>query len=261
MPRRSLASMSVNSHPYQSYPFIYSHYLLPHTSYKRNRIVVDSHHSSVTIILINMRFFLILCAIAVAVATPVEKESRIVGGNTAARGQFPHQVSVRDFDNEHLCGGWIHTSRWIVSSGRVLFGRTIADTQVVVGTNLLSEGGYEYQLSRIIVHPNFNDYNLDNNLALLEILFEIDFYPTVQPIPLATFEITGTTTAVVAGWGQVNETSSLSDSLQWIYVDTLVREKYEKSHWGSDPSNVFLSPLHRPMMSAENGTLSSTGTS
>lgn len=188
--------------------------------------MIDSDHSIVTIsVVINMRLFLILCAVAaVAVGSPLEKQSRIVGGNTAAVGQFPHQASVRDFDNVHLCGGWIHTSRWIVSSGHVLSGRTIANTQVVAGTNSLSEGGFEYQLSRVIVHPNFNEYNLDNNLALLETLFDIDFYPTVQPIPLATFDITGTTTAVVAGWGQITETGPLSDSLQWIYVDTLVNK-------------------------------------
>lgn len=175
-----------------------------------------------------MRQLLVFCAVvAVALASP---QGRIVGGHAAAEGQFPHQVSVRNFDNLHLCGGWIHTARWIITAGHVLAERTISNTQVVVGTNSLSTGGFEYQLSRIIVHPNFNAYNLDNNLALLETIFEIDFYTNVRPIPLATTEITGTTTAVVAGWGHNINDGQFTDGMHWIYVSTITNEECRSRH-------------------------------
>ncbi|XP_045898719.1 transmembrane protease serine 3 [Micropterus dolomieu] len=46
---------------------------------------------------------------------------RIVGGNVSKSGQFPWQVSLH-FNNEHLCGGSIITSRWIVTAAHCVYG-------------------------------------------------------------------------------------------------------------------------------------------
>jgi hypothetical protein len=44
-------------------------------------------------------------------------ESRIIGGNDAYLGQFPHMVSLRLIEtNRHFCGGAILNDRWILSA-------------------------------------------------------------------------------------------------------------------------------------------------
>lgn len=176
-----------------------------------------------------MRFFLVLFAVVVAVvASP--PQSRIVGGNVAAEAQFPHQASVRDFENEHLCGGWIHTVKWIVSAAHCTNGRSISNTMVVVGTNSLTQGGFEYELSRIINHPGFNS-GMDNNLSLLEILHEIDLYPNVRPIPIAgQTPVTSRTTAVVTGWGRTEQDGPLANTLNWVALRTLTNAECRERH-------------------------------
>lgn len=164
-----------------------------------------------------MRLFLVFFAVVAAVAAG--PQGRIVGGNAAASDQFPHQASVRDFENNYLCGGWIYSRKWIVSAAHCNHGRTISNTRIVVGTSSLSEGGQEYDLSRIILHPNFNS-GFDHNLALLEILYELDLYPNVRPIPIAT-TTPERNSGLVTGWGHTQQDGQFSDNLQWIYVETL----------------------------------------
>lgn len=178
-----------------------------------------------------MRLFLVLFAvIAACSASPFTQQGRIVGGNVASDGQFPHQASVRDSHNTHLCGGWMHSVKWVVSAAHCTIGRSIADTIVVVGTNTLSEGGQEYELSRIINHPGFRPTDMEDNLSLLEILYEIDLYINVRPIPMATENLVGTTTGFVAGWGSIENPGNFSDSLRWVSQATLTNEECRERH-------------------------------
>lgn len=45
-----------------------------------------------------------------------EWEGRIVGGSTAAAGQFPHMASLRTSGNTYFCGGFIINNRWAGSA-------------------------------------------------------------------------------------------------------------------------------------------------
>lgn len=174
-----------------------------------------------------MRLFLVL--FAVVAATLASPQGRILGGQTAAEGQFPHQVSVRDFQSHHLCGGWIYSTKWIVTAAHCTYGRTISNTIIVVGTNTLSEGGHEYELSRIMNHPDFSAA-MHHNIALLEVLYEIDLYPNIRPIPMATEYMERPTTAVVSGWGQVTDPGNFSDRLQWVSQSTLTNVNCRARH-------------------------------
>lgn len=169
-----------------------------------------------------MRGLIVLFAlVAAALATP---QGRIVGGNRAAEGQFPHQASVRDYENHHLCGGWIYSAKWVVSAAHCNYGRSISNTMVVVGTNSLVEGGYEYEITRIYIHPQFNS-GLDHNLALLEILYQLEINPHIQPIPIATENMNRATNAVISGWGDSDNSGNFSETLNWIYLPTLTNEQ------------------------------------
>uniref|UniRef100_A0A3B5LFZ3 Peptidase S1 domain-containing protein n=1 Tax=Xiphophorus couchianus TaxID=32473 RepID=A0A3B5LFZ3_9TELE len=45
----------------------------------------------------------------------------IVGGNISKPGQFPWQVSLH-FQREHICGGSIITSSWVLTAAHCVYG-------------------------------------------------------------------------------------------------------------------------------------------
>jgi secreted trypsin-like serine protease len=61
--------------------------------------------------------FLIFSAALGASLPRNDIESRIIGGNEASLGQFPHMVSIRLVErNQHFCGGAVLNDRWILSA-------------------------------------------------------------------------------------------------------------------------------------------------
>lgn len=199
-----------------------------------------------------MNVILVLCVLlSVAFSSEAAslQQGRIIGGAPAAPHQFPHTASIRNTLDVHLCSGFIRSSRWIVTVAASVVDRTISNTHVVVGTNTLSQGGFDYALSRIIPHPNFNANLRDNDIALLETVHEIDWYVNVQPIGLATTVTGGGVTGTVAGWGHLevimvnydegkllifsyplqNE-GTLSEHLQWRTLRTLTNAECHSRH-------------------------------
>ncbi|XP_055627229.1 chymotrypsin-2-like [Toxorhynchites rutilus septentrionalis] len=150
-----------------------------------------------------------------------EGEERIVGGSNAAPGQFPYQASLRSAFNVHFCGGSIISSRYVLSAAHCTFGRSVADTRVVVETHLLSSGGIMHQVFRIVNHDLFNRNYMANDVSLLQTVYTIAFNNLAQPIPLGTAFIDTAYAAVASGWGQLGANLHSPDNLQFLYKNII----------------------------------------
>ncbi|CAG0899606.1 unnamed protein product [Cyprideis torosa] len=112
---------------------------------------------------------------------------RIINGNNALPGQFPHQMSLRTPEGSHFCGGSIISRRWIVTSARCVVGIALSEIQVVSGTISLASGGTIHQVTEIVVHEDYNpSVSFAYDYAVLRVSPSFTFSPYVNDIKIGS---------------------------------------------------------------------------
>ncbi|XP_053348809.1 plasma kallikrein-like [Clarias gariepinus] len=171
---------------------------------------------------------------------------RIFGGSDATTGEWPWQVTLQR-GTQHLCGGSIISSRWILTAAHCL---SLPYTQVSVraGITKLSETGTKYELENIIVHPNYNKTSVENDIALIKIKKPITFNNVVRPVCLTEkvkeAEFLQGKKCTVTGWGRLSS-GSFPDTLQKAQVPLISSDVCAEMLPEEDmkPNKVFPSNL------------------
>uniref|UniRef100_A0A4W4E504 Peptidase S1 domain-containing protein n=1 Tax=Electrophorus electricus TaxID=8005 RepID=A0A4W4E504_ELEEL len=153
--------------------------------------------------LINKRFTrifiqLLLAALAQTKGTSVcgvaSLNNKIVGGQNAAAGSWPWQVSIRlTAYNFHFCGGSLINSGWVL---------TAAHCFTLQGTNI---NQVSRSVTSVTINPNYDAKTVNNDLALLQLSSTVTFTPYITPICLAASGSTffNGTLSWVTGWGNI----------------------------------------------------------
>lgn len=139
----------------------------------------------------------------------VETTDRIVGGQTAERGQFPYIVSIRQSEvfgkiRRHRCGGSIISDRWILTASHCTSGQYASPITLAahVGAHNISNDGHMHRISRVVNNPLYNSSSRYADLSLLQTTRGIQLNDAVQIIPLNRHIVASGTEAIVSGWGQ-----------------------------------------------------------
>lgn len=74
---------------------------------------------------------------------------------------------------------------------------------VQAGSVNRTDGGVVVNVSQILSHPNFLDYNHD--IAILKLETALEFNNLIQPIPVATVDVPVSVDVNIAGWGRLGE--------------------------------------------------------
>ncbi|KAM6395975.1 transmembrane protease serine 9 [Rhynochetos jubatus] len=151
--------------------------------------------------------------------------SKIVGGSTAARGEWPWQVSLWLRQKEHKCGAVLIADRWLLSAAHCF--DIYSDPKMWVaflGTPFLSgiDGKIE-KIFRIYKHPFYNVYSLDYDVALLELNMPVKFSNTIKPIclPDNSHIFHEGARCFITGWGSTKEGGLMSNHLQKAAVNVI----------------------------------------
>ena len=144
-----------------------------------------------------------------------KKQPKILGGQPAPVGSYPWQVSlgvswIADPYSAHFCGGSVLTERWIITAAHCAIRLTPAKVTITAGTNRLVASATRKNVKHIIVHRNYNDTTLDNDIALMELLDPLPLGVHITPIPLLTAaaensELVEDALLSVTGWGATQE--------------------------------------------------------
>merc|ERR1712033_78505 len=115
---------------------------------------------------------------------------RIVGGEVAADGEFPWQVSLRTVGGlgaTHFCGGSIIDKDWVLTAAHCCAGQLPLTMHVVAGGIELLTFEEEEQtrnVREIIMHPNYDSNTISNDICLLHLSESVVWNDWVQPLGL-----------------------------------------------------------------------------
>ncbi|XP_029437241.1 serine protease 55-like [Rhinatrema bivittatum] len=128
--------------------------------------------------------------------------SRIIGGREALPGEWPWIVSLGAW--KHFCAGSILNSWWILTAAHCLVAYPPNSIKVKVGTTNLRHGKELLRVKKIIIHPEYNAHDFNNDVGLLLLSTPIEFNVLKTPICLPSagnFSNKDWTTCFVVGWG------------------------------------------------------------
>ncbi|GFV24368.1 serine proteinase stubble [Trichonephila clavipes] len=145
-------------------------------------------------------------------------QKKVVGGKNSAFGSWPWQASVRrtsffGFSSTHRCGGALISRQWIATAGHCVDDLLLSQIKIRVGeydfASVQEPHAYvERGAKKKVVHPRYNFFTYENDLALVQLEEAIDSqkYPHISPICLPPMEenLVGKN-ATVTGWGRLSE--------------------------------------------------------
>lgn len=139
------------------------------------------------------------------VSTTSDEAGRIVGGNTAERNQFPYQASFRyQSDFEHFCGGAIIGINWVLTAQHCMVYYTNSPELILVavGAHAIINDAILYQVSRVVLHANYDNYLIINDIALVQTRMPIVMMPgRVAPIAISAQQVGANVAVRSSGWG------------------------------------------------------------
>ncbi|XP_044905258.1 serine protease 44 isoform X3 [Felis catus] len=133
--------------------------------------------------------------------------AKILGGQEAEDGKWPWQVSVR-IRGKHVCGGSLITQQWVLTAGHCILSRFHYNVKMGDRSVYKEITSVVVPVRDIIVHPQLSVVGtIQKDLALLQLLYPVNFTMTIQPIciPQKTFRVEAGTTCWVTSWGRKEE--------------------------------------------------------
>ncbi|XP_075221447.1 serine proteinase stubble [Lycorma delicatula] len=163
-------------------------------------------------------------------------EVRIVGGRNAQFGVWPWQVSVRrtsffGYSSTHRCGGALLNEQWVATAGHCVDDLLTSQIRIRVGEYDFATLTEPYPFSergvaRKVVHPKYNFFTYEYDLALIRLDSPLEFAPHIAPICLpGSDDLLIGENATVTGWGRLSEGGTLPSILQEVNVPIVSNDK------------------------------------
>uniref|UniRef100_A0A3P9NNQ3 trypsin n=1 Tax=Poecilia reticulata TaxID=8081 RepID=A0A3P9NNQ3_POERE len=163
-------------------------------------------------------------------AAPLE-DDKIVGGYECRKNSVPYIASLNA--GYHFCGGSLITSSWVVSAAHCYQSRI----NVRLGEHniAVNEGTEQFiDSSKVIRHPSYNSYTLDNDIMLIKLGSPAGLNSYVSTVSLPSSCVGAGTSCLISGWG-----NTLSSGCQCVDAPVLSDTSCRNSYPGEITSNMI----------------------
>ncbi|XP_063923858.1 chymotrypsin BI-like isoform X2 [Zophobas morio] len=148
---------------------------------------------------------------------------RIINGQPASLGQFPWQVAIYVTvpGATNLCGGALISDTWVLTAGHCVQDAT--NFRLALGSNQLSgddSNRVVQSTEQFVQHEDYNQFTLDNDVAVIPLPSPVSFNDNIQPIALAESALDADTVVTVSGWG-LTSGDGASNDLNYVDLVTI----------------------------------------
>ncbi|XP_050679198.1 serine proteinase stubble-like isoform X2 [Leptidea sinapis] len=180
-------------------------------------------------------------------------QGRIVGGAKSGFGQWPWQISLRQYRTStylHKCGAALLNENWAITAAHCVEHVPPSELLVRLGEHDLANeeepyGFAERRVQIIASHPHFDPATFEYDLALLRFYEPVTFQPNILPVcvPDDDDDFVGRT-AHVTGWGRLYDEGPLPSVLQEVEVpvinNTACEAMYQAAGYNEHIPNIFI---------------------
>nr|ADT80832.1 serine protease 62 [Mamestra configurata] len=173
-----------------------------------------------------MRFLIALTLLGSALAGH-RSPSRIVGGSPTNIETYPYmsvmQRTSTGFFWSLSCGGSLLTSTSILSAAHCFYGDQLWQWRSVLGTSTAHSGGTVHPLSRIIMHPEYDDPMINNDVAIVKLSSPAVFSDRIKiaRIPGPNYILPDGAAVTHVGWGRLWTGGPTSEQLMHVQVNVI----------------------------------------
>ncbi|XP_072325069.1 trypsin-like [Scyliorhinus torazame] len=179
---------------------------------------------------------ILLLAVFLGFAAAAPSDDKIVGGYQCTKHSVPWIVSLNV--GWHMCGGSLIHPNWVVSAAHCYKSRI----QVRVGEHNIqvNEGTEQFiESSKVIKHPAYNYYNLDNDIMLIKLSTPATFNRNVGSIALPSSCAYAGEMCLISGWGNTMDNTVNDNELQCLDAPVLSDTDCHGSYPGMITSNMM----------------------
>jgi len=141
--------------------------------------------------------------------------SRVIAGQTAARGSWPWQVLVL-MNGRAGCGGTLVSSRWVVTAAHCVAGSRDPRTYTVRAgehnRNSNERSEQTISVEKVVKHGSYNPRTMNNDIAMFKLSKPVKFGKYVQSACLPSGPASGE--CYITGWGKTRHPGSMTSVLQ-----------------------------------------------
>ncbi|XP_017125862.1 serine protease SP24D [Drosophila elegans] len=193
-------------------------------------------------------------------SAPGKLNGRVVGGEDAAKAQFPHQISLRN-GGSHSCGGSILSRNYILTAAHCVTNQNANGTLIPVaaerftiraGSNDRFSGGVLHQVAEVIVHEEYGSHR--NDVALLRLETPLILSSSIKPIDLPTADTPADVDVVISGWGRLKHQGDVPRYLQYNTLKSISLDKCDELiGWGIQSELCLLHEANNGACNGDSG--------